>query len=558
MTIQFDEDKSKKRLSDLRHSEEEGLVKMLAEKYDLGYIDLGPTSISPDALKLVDEKVAREAQIAPFSMIGKRVRLALRDPENPKAQEAIADLQKHGYKLALFFVSNASLEKAWGRYKDISFALQTKAGSLDISNTEIVDLVHRIKNMADVRQFIQETLDDKKSSRISRILEIMVAGAIATDASDIHIEPAESDVRLRYRLDGVLIDVLKFDRDTYALLRSRIKLISGLKLNIKDNAQDGRFSVLINGVEMEIRTSVLPGAYGESIVTRILNPETIRVSIESLGMEPTLFDIMKREIDRPNGMILTTGPTGSGKTTTLYAFLSKIYVPEIKIITIEDPIEYHLGGIVQTQTNSEKGYTFASGLRAVLRQDPDVIMVGEIRDNETAEMAINSALTGHLVFSTLHTNNAAGTYPRLIDLGVNSGVLTSAINVSIAQRLVRILCPHCKKEVKLEGADKEKLQKVVDSIVVEKYRLPTTSMWLPGQCEECNHTGYKGRVGVFEAILTDAALEKVLRENPSEREIRSATRQQGILDMRQDGVVKVLQGVTSLEELVRVIDLQEI
>jgi type II secretory ATPase GspE/PulE/Tfp pilus assembly ATPase PilB-like protein len=391
------------------------------------------------------------------------------------------------------------------------------------------------------------------------MLEATLAGALSLGASDIHIEPQEKTIRLRYRLDGVLHDILDFDAQTFSLILSRIKLLSGLKLNVKAAGQDGRFSVKLGEDDIEIRTSVLPGAYSESIVLRILNPKSIAVPLESLGIRPKLLDLLIRQINKPNGMILTTGPTGSGKTTTLYAFLRKVHTPEIKIITIEDPIEYHLPGIVQTQTNPEKGYTFAEGLRSALRQDPDIIMVGEIRDEETAEIAVNSALTGHLVFSTLHTNTAAGTFPRLIDLKINPKVMSSAINVAMAQRLLRRLCPDCKREKLLDGKDKSFVEKVVTSIPTEaSEQIPNqTKVWTAVGCDKCNMTGYRGRIGVYEAIVVDDAVSKTVTENPSEREIKQAALPQHILDMRQDGVLKALEGITSLDELGRVVDLEE-
>jgi type II secretory ATPase GspE/PulE/Tfp pilus assembly ATPase PilB-like protein len=349
-----------------------------------------------------------------------------------------------------------------------------------------------------------------------------------------------------------------FDKETYGLLLSRIKLLSGLKLNVKSEAQDGRFSIKIGDGEIEIRTSILPGAYDESIVMRILNPKSIQVPLEDLGINQKLLNVLLKEIDRPNGMVLTTGPTGSGKTTTLYAFLRKIYSPEVKIITIEDPIEYHLKGIVQTQVETEKNYTFASGLRSALRQDPDIIMVGEIRDNETAQIAINSALTGHLVFSTLHTNDAAGSFPRLIDLGVNPKVISSAISIALAQRLVRKLCPLCKKEVTLEGSDKEIVEKIL-STVVDKTQIPENkkSIWKSVGCDKCNNSGYKGRTGIYEGILITEEIDKVIEYSTSEKEIAKTAAPQGILNMSQDGIIKVLNGMTSLDELERVISLND-
>jgi type II secretory ATPase GspE/PulE/Tfp pilus assembly ATPase PilB-like protein len=356
----------------------------------------------------------------------------------------------------------------------------------------------------------------------------------------------------------MLTDILDFDLDTYKLLLSRIKLISNLKLNV-GGAQDGRFSIKIKQSEIEIRTSLLPGAYAESIVLRVLNPDSISVPLNELGINEKLLEVVMHEITRPNGMILITGPTGSGKTTTLYAFLKKIHTPEVKIITIENPIEYHLPGIVQTQTDEKKNYTFAEGLRSALRQDPDVIMIGEIRDSETADIAINSALTGHLVFSTLHTNNAAGTFPRLIDLDVNPKIISSAINLAMAQRLVRKLCPDCRKQIALDGADKETIQNIVNGIEDKDYLagLNLENVFEAVGCDKCNMLGYKGRIGVHEAIIMNEAIENAIKENPSEREIKKAAQTQKLLTLVQDGVVKVLNGTTTLSELKRVVDIEK-
>ncbi|MEK7190313.1 MAG: GspE/PulE family protein, partial [Patescibacteria group bacterium] len=370
--------------------------------------------------------------------------------------------------------------------------------------------------------------------------------------------------RLRLRLDGVLQDVNFFGLDIYRLLNSRIKLLSGMKLT-SNVAQDGRFSIMEEKEELSIRTSLIPGAYGESIVMRILDPKSILVKLEELGIEPYLFSVIEQEIAKPNGLILVTGPTGSGKTTTLYAFLRRIYSPEIKIITIEDPIEYHLMGVTQTQTNDAKGYTIVEGLRSALRQDPDVVMVGEIRDKETAETAVQSALTGHIVFSTLHTNNAAGVIPRLIDLGVNPKILVSALSLSIAQRLVRKLCQFCKKEKENTPEEIKTLKIIIDGMTAEGKKISNYNinpdaplkLFVAVGCDKCNNTGYKGRIGIFEAIKTDEMIEKIMPENPSEREIKKVASVQGILSMRQDGLVKMLSGITSFEEVQSVVDLAE-
>jgi type IV pilus assembly protein PilB len=555
--VQFDEEKQNERVAALHKKEEEELVSTLAEHHGVPYLDLSAHPIDIDALRIIKEADARSAEIAIFNATDKKIDVAVLSPKNEKTVETIEDLKRRGYDPEIFMVSHQGLERVWERYKDLSYSFETKSGALDISNEEILEITRKVSSLADVKKLIEGVLSLKRSYRISRILEIILAGSIALKASDIHLEPEDKDLRLRYRLDGVLTDILHFDSETFELLLSRIKLVSELKLNVRERAQDGRFSIKLSDTEIEVRTSLLPGPYGESVVMRVLNPDAIAVELESLGIHPRLLTILEQEIHKPNGMVLTTGPTGSGKTTTLYAFLKKIYTPDIKVVTIENPIEYHLEGIVQTQAEDEKGYGFAEGLRSALRQDPDVIMVGEIRDSETASTAVNAALTGHLVFSTLHTNNAAGTFPRLLDLGVNSKVISSALNVSIAQRLVRTLCRECRKETPFDAKDKETVEKVLLGITDKNYveGVQREHSWAAVGCPKCNGLGFKGRIGIYEAILVDNEIENAIISNPSERDIREAAKEQGLLTLVEDGVIKVLSGVTTLDELKRVIDL---
>ena len=558
--VQFDEEKSNERVNALRKKEEEELASTLSGYHGVPYLDLSTHPINIDALRIVKEADARAAEIGVFNAIDKKIDVAVISPKNEKTAEAIEDLRRRGYIPEVFMVSHQSLEKVWERYKDLSYSLETKSGALDISNDDILEMTKSVHSLADIKKLIEEVLLTKHAYRISKILEIILAGAINLNASDVHLEPEERDLRLRFRIDGILTDVLHFDSETFELLLSRIKLVSELKLNVKEKAQDGRFSIKLTDIEIEVRTSLLPGPYGESVVMRILNPNSIAIDLEKLGIHPRLLEIFKKEIRKPNGLILTTGPTGSGKTTTLYAFLKKIYTPDIKVVTIENPIEYHLEGIVQTQAEAPKGYSFAEGLRSALRQDPDVIMVGEIRDDETAGVAINAALTGHLVFSTLHTNNAAGSFPRLLDLGVNPKVISSALIISIAQRLVRTLCQDCKKEIPLEGANKKTIDQIIETIPDPIYLegIQRDQIWSAVGCPKCSGLGFKGRIGIFEAILVDAEIEKMIITNPSERDIREAAKSQKLLTLAQDGIIKVLSGVTTLEELDRVVDFSSI
>ncbi len=562
---QFDEEKPNKQLDELRKQEEEQLVQLLAEsKYNLPYINLASVGIDNESLRAISEDEARKLNIAPFKISGKNIYIALRSPEENLMKNISENMKAKNYEAVFYMTSLASLKKVWDRYAELSMAESSKVGGLDISGEILMETAGKISKMQDVEKLITKVMVEGVMHKISRILEIILAGAISIKASDIHIEAEEDRARLRFRLDGVLQDVMFFKLETYRLLNSRLKLLSGMKLTSK-TAQDGRFAIMIGGEEISIRSSMIPGAYGESIVMRILDPKSIQVNLEDMGIEPYLFKIIMEEIAKPNGMILVTGPTGSGKTTTLYAFLRKIYSSEIKIITIEDPIEYHLTGVTQTQTDSKKGYTFLEGLRSALRQDPDVVMVGEIRDSETAKIAVESALTGHLVFSTLHTNNAAGVIPRLIDLDVNAKILVSALSLSIAQRLVRKLCNDCKKEKALSEEEAKIIKDIIDGAIAEgkdvmKYGIdPNAPMkiFTAVGCEKCNMTGYKGRMGIFEAIKTDEAIEKIMPQNPSEREIKKIAAHQGILSMRQDGIIKMLNGITSYDEVKSVVDLLE-
>jgi type II secretory ATPase GspE/PulE/Tfp pilus assembly ATPase PilB-like protein len=552
----FNEKKQDERLHELRLKEEEQLAEMLAHKYSVDYVDLTSKSIDTDAFGLLPEADARAAEVAAFKRINKQIMVAMRSPDRPDALKQCEAIEHKGYQVRRFIASRASLEHAWDRYHDISYATQTEAGVLTLSNDTIQEMLGKLHTLEDVKSQINENTSSKDSHRISHVLEVLMAGALALGASDVHLEPQDDAVGMRYRMDGVLLQVMMFDIATYALISARLKLLSGLKLNIKNMAQDGRFSIVVGGKEIEIRTSVLPGAYAETIVMRILDPSTIALPMEVLGFDKYLMDIFKHEIAKPNGMILNTGPTGSGKTTTLYAFLRGVLSSEIKIVTIEDPIEYHLAGVVQTQVS--KDYTFAQGLRSTLRQDPDVIMVGEIRDGEVASTAVNASLTGHLVFSTLHTNDAGGTFPRLVDMGVSPDILGAAVTTAMAQRLVRRLCPHCREAVPITGADRATMDKLLNNIP-HADELPENkdTMWKAKGCDKCGGIGYKGRIAVVEVILMDKEVEECIRHTSSEREIWAAAKHQRIRRMAQDGAVKVLQGITTLDELSRVVDLND-
>ncbi|MFA6476326.1 MAG: GspE/PulE family protein [Candidatus Paceibacterota bacterium] len=554
-------------IADLRTREAEELAQLMADKYKIPYIDLTRTLINTDALRLITEADARAGSLVAFSVSGKKVNIAVDSPNKPETLDVIESLKNKNFLVTLYITSLSGLESGWAKYEEISKSERSHAGLIEISSDSIADYTTRFKTLKDIQTEIEKESNlAEKQGGISIILEIIMAGGLVTDASDIHIEPEQDNIRLRYRLDGVLENVATFPSKIYNQIISRLKLVSGMKLNVKLASQDGRFSIILKDTEIEIRSSVIPSAYGESVVMRILNPESINVTFEKLGIEKELFAIFNREIHKPNGLILLTGPTGSGKTTTLYSFLREINSTESKIITIEDPIEYHLEGINQTQVNRKEGYTFLSGLRSALRQDPDIIMVGEIRDPETAKIAVQSSLTGHLVFSTLHTNNAQGAIPRLIDLNLNPKIITSALTLSIAQRLLRKLCPVCKQEKEPEAWERDLINNVIESIKKKRPDLipaewltpnTTSKIYKNVGCDKCHNTGFKGRQGIFEAIYMDDAVAAAAIANPNEKEIKIAAIPQKILDMRQDGILKVIRGETTIEEMGRVIDLYE-
>jgi len=413
---------------------------------------------------------------------------------------------------------------------------------------KVIDRVQgKVKDIASFKKTVEENAD----KNTTELTQIILVAAIYLSSSDIHIEPEEDNAKLRLRIDGLLQDVLEFEPKLYKSLLSRIKLLSKLKLNVSDRPQDGRFSILLEKIPIDIRTSSLPAEYGESVVMRILNPKNL-IDTSKLGLRPDLEKEFNRQIERPNGMILLTGPTGSGKTTTLYAILKKLNKPEVKIITIEDPIEYHLEGISQTQVDKKKGYTFADGLRSIMRQDPDVVLVGEIRDLETAQIALQASMTGHLVLSTLHTNDAAGTIARLQALGEKPINISPAINMAIAQRLVRKVCPKCIKYEEPNSEELKEINKMLEGVPKEIAIPKIDKIAKPQGCKYCNETGYKGRIAIFEFFLVDDEMEKFILTSPSIVAMRDLARKKGMLLMRQDGFIKVVEGKTTIEEINRV------
>lgn len=428
-------------------------------------------------------------------------------------------------------------------------------GHIQIFPTFVQEVRAQVKTL----DHLKEKLARATPEGVTDLLHALLVSSLSLDASDIHIEPEKQEAKLRLRIDGLLHDLVSLPLSVYEGLLSRIKLTSRLKLNVADKPQDGRFSFSLGNTTVEARVATLPAEYGEAVVLRVLNPKSL-MELTELGLRPETLHMLQKELAKPNGMIAATGPTGCGKTTTLYAFLKEIQRPEIKIITIEDPIEYHLEGVSQTQVNPEKGYSFASGLQAIVRQDPDVILVGEIRDKETAQIALQAALTGHLVFSTIHTNDAPGTISRLTSLKASLLNIGAALNVIIGQRLVRKVCSQCTvflpatpielAQIKsgLRGLKETPLPPLLSSLKLAR----------PKKCEACNQTGYKGRIGIFEVIIVSSAMEEFILKKPSASALRKFAIQQGMVSMHQDGLLKVVAGLTTLEELIRVADKEKI
>src|SRR3989338_412675 len=539
-----------KKLSEIQLKRAEGDSIALAKKFNLPFSDLKSAPIDNDALTLIDENTARSSSLAIIYKSGNKLTVAITNPENSNTQKTLEALKEKGFTINPIVTSPSVLENILSRYKFAQPQEVFEVGAIEIKEDELNKIQDEIKTIGDLKD---------KVTKISatQMLETLIAGALKIGASDIHFEPENEKTRLRYRFDGVLNDITSIDKSSYEKILNRIKVLSKLKLNVHSSPQDGRFTIRQKAVDIEVRVSVLPSEFGETIVMRLLDPHTIKTKLEDLGMREDLLKIVKEQLDRATGAILTTGPTGSGKTTSLYSFVQYLNSSGTKIITIEDPIEYHVQGISQTQVDTKKGYGFANGLRAIVRQDPDIILVGEIRDEETADIALQAALTGHLVLSTIHTNDSAGTIPRLVDLGIQPQIIAPAINMTMAQRLIRKLCPNCKIQGKVEPEALEKIQKALLPIK-DRFKLPKldSSLKISFQgkgCKDCNELGYKGRIGIYEAFVIGKEMERLILKSPAISDIQELAEKEGMVTMLQDAYLKLLSGITSIEEIERIL-----
>jgi type IV pilus assembly protein PilB len=533
-----------------RKSEEEEASK-LADEIGLPYLDLNIFPVDQENLRFIKEADARKYGLIVLNKTGRKVKLGVLDPQSKDTKKFIADLkEEEGTHFKRFVVSQSSIERAWENYKKFKLVQSLDLMRMSLSGDSLKEFENELKDLIDLEKKIRDVPTTK-------VLNIIVAGAIKMDASDVHFEPQRNgDVKLRYRIDGVLQTLTNFTGSVYPMILSRIKMLSGMMINVRDISQDGRFSIKLDEKnEIDVRVSILPGNYGESIVARLLSSDISKLTLENLGLKGIAYDQLMNQVEKKQGMILNSGPTGSGKTTTLYALMNKINTPDKKIITIENPVEYRLDGIVQTQIEAERGYTFANGLRAIVRQDPDILLVGEIRDEETAEIAIHSALTGHLVFSTVHANSSAGVIPRIIDLGIKPTLINSAFNGCIAQRLLRKLCPHCKEKYQPAKITIENFKKML-SIISPKAKVTVPKkidfLWRAKGCPKCQGIGYKGRIGIFEILVINEEIKEKIQNLASEEEIMKTALGNGMVTMEQDGILKSLEGETSIEELQRV------
>jgi len=536
-------------LAKMKHESEEQQAAAIAAVLKLPYIDLNIFPVDPETLRTISKSDAEKYELVCIQRSGKNVALALADIANPDLAEYLKKLEKEeGYKLKFFFCSQTGLKKTIEKYKHIALIESLEELRLTLTGADLDEFEKKLKDVIDLRKRITEI-------PTTEVINIVMAGAIKMDASDIHFEPQQDGIRLRYRLDGILQNITVLPIQTYHYILSRVKVLSGMKINIRDIAQDGHFSIQIEGNDIDIRVSILPGNFGENIVMRLLNQQTIALKFDDLGLRGLAYDQLQEEMGNPNGMILNTGPTGSGKTTTLYAIVSQLNTPEVKIITVEDPIEYKIKGISQTQVSKSRGYTFANALRSIVRQDPDIILVGEIRDDETASIAVHASLTGHLVLSTLHTNSAVETTPRLIDMGIKPSLIPASVNAIIAQRLVRRLCSHCKEKYAPARETIESVKKIL-AVISPKAKLAIPKeidfFYRAKGCPKCNGLGYKGRIGIFEIFtINEEIAQKVTGMSP-ESEILALALEAGMVTMLQDGILKSLEGITSIEEVQRV------
>lgn len=557
---------SKRSLQDLALDkelvQESNLIKAYSLYTEIPFIEIDPRDIPTEVLTKIPERIARQYNAVLFKIDEEGImHLAMEDPDDVQALNFI---QKEIGEDTKVYIAT---------HENILACLENYRGDVNEELNEVIDIQ---REDSGENQAVREE-DIAEDSPIAQTVNLLLEYAIRSSASDIHIEPREEFVQIRYRIDGVLKEVNRLPKNVMGALVSRIKILSNLKIDERRVPQDGRFKIKLGGKQYAFRVSTLPITDGEKVVMRILNESNNAITLEELGYWGKSLETMNNALAEPNGMILVTGPTGSGKSTSLFSVLSRMNTPDVNISTIEDPVEYKIPGVNQTQTNAKAGMTFASGLRALLRQDPNIIMVGEIRDGETANLGVQAALTGHLVFSTLHTNNAATCLPRLLDMGIEPFLIASTVKAVVGQRLVRRLCMNCREKYEpsqeeitaithlfnlREGQDFKRIheldvqaeaQKVGGDTPLGTTETTITTLWKahPEGCEECNHSGFKGRIGIYEVLGNTLPIQKMITANATSNDIQTQAISEGMITMQTDGLVKSLRGNTTVDEILR-------
>lgn len=529
----------------LRLVGEVDFIKAKAEFLRLPYIDLETIGFSPEALSLVPQSVAQKYKLVPYRLDTKNnwLQVAM---VNPLDLETVEFLEKK---------TNLRVKTAMAEEKQIEDFIKEKYEREKGITSEVTRALDERKQEEEVVAETQKRVSAE--APVAKIVSTILEYAVKARASDIHIEPQEDNVRVRYRIDGILQEKYLLPRNVHEAVVSRVKILANLKIDEKRVPQDGRFFFSLDGSDVDLRISTLPTTYGEKVVMRLLKKSQKVPTLPELGLRGLALRNLMEAIERPHGIIIVCGPTGSGKTTTLYSVLGIVATSRVNVVTIEDPVEYQMKGVNQVQVNVQAGLTFASALRSFLRQDPNIMMVGEVRDTETAELAVNAALTGHLVFSTLHTNDAAGVPPRLLDMGVEPFLLVSSLNCVVGQRVLRRVCPDCAGEMEISAEIESELKTTLGPIyqmIEEKWKKEGKALKLPKAvgCEKCNNTGYFGRIAIYEVMPISEKIGKLVLEKAAASEIQKQAMSEGMLTMKQDGYVKALERVTTIEEVVRV------
>jgi type IV pilus assembly protein PilB len=536
---------------------EEDLTRVSAQAMGVPYANLNSITVSEDITKLLPKETAETYMAVPFGMQQGRLAVGMLDPTNIQAVDFLS--RKAGSNITVYLASRESIDHILGQFhNDVAADV---ASAIDIARVDDHPKVES-KNPKAVQNLVQD-------APITRALNAILDYAAQSRASDIHIEPREKELKIRYRVDGILQETMTLPKGIEPALISRIKILANLRIDEHRIPQDGQFQISSSGREIDLRIAISPVVWGEQVVIRLLDKTGTVLTLESLGFRGRAFRLINDGIRKPHGMTLSTGPTGSGKSTSLYAIVQELKDVSINIVTLEDPVEYKMDGINQIQVNPDVGLTFASGLRSILRQDPNVVLVGEIRDKETADLAVQAALTGHVVLTTIHTNSAAGVLPRLLDMGIEPFLIASTINTVIGQRLVRRLCPKCKQEydtnevetravietlgevLPKSKADIDKIKKDIGYDVLPMADDKSFKVYKPVGCKECSN-GYKGRLGIYEVFAMTPDMEKLLIQHSSTGDIQRQASRDGMLTMKQDGYLKVLNGETTLEEVARV------